>query len=96
MAQIKLRDNTQLISKSRAAKALLLTILTILGFCQLIYHVYWAFSSIFDHRFGGALNSAAVVGGSLVLNVFLTIRVLLFCETRLLSDQIDADHKKYL
>ncbi|SGZ48939.1 CIC11C00000002081 [Sungouiella intermedia] len=98
MAQLKHknRKNADVISKSRAAKASLLTGMTVVAFLQLLYHAYWAISSVYSHRFGGKLNSLAVVIGTLALNLFVTIKVLLFFETRLLSDQIDADHKKYL
>lgn len=98
MAQLKQRNrNTQeAISKSRAAKASILTGMTVVAFLQVLYHIYWALNAVYSHKFGGKLNSLAVVVGTLALNLFVTIKVLLFFETRLLSNHIDADHKKYL
>lgn len=96
MAQVKPRSTPERISKLRAAKASLITGLFLLAFGQVSYHLYWAFGALRYSRYGSTLNTAAVVIGSLVVNVFVTTKVLLFCETKLLSDQIDADHKKYI
>lgn len=96
MAQIRARKPTERVSKSRAAKASLLTGMTIVAFLQLMYHLYWSVTAVYSHKYGGKLNTLAVTVGTLALNAFVTIRVLLFFETRLLSDHIDADHKKYL
>lgn len=63
---------------------------------QVLYHIYWSVNAVLSHKYGSKINTIAVAGGTLALNAFLTSRVLLFFETRLLSNQIDADHKKYL
>lgn len=84
------------ISKSRAAKASLMTGFTVVCFLIFIYHLYWAVLAINGRRFGSLLPSLTIAVGSLALSAFVMIRILLFCETRLLSNDIDADHKKYL
>lgn len=84
------------ISKSRAAKASFMTGFTVVVFLVWLYHLYWVIIAINDRKFGGLLWSLLVTVGSLALSSFIMIRVLLFFETRLLSDDIDADHKKYL
>lgn len=96
MAQVKPRSTPERISKLRAAKASLLTGLFLLAFGQVSYHLYWAIGALRYSKYGGTLNTVAVVIGSLVVNLFITTKVLMFFETKLLSDQIDADHKKYL
>lgn len=84
------------ISKSRAAKASFLTGATVVAFLLFIYHLYWVIHAINDRKFGSFFWSLSVSIGSIVLSSFVMIRILLFLETRLLSNDIDADHKKYL
>lgn len=96
MAEIKIRTKDEKISKARAAKAMVLTGMTVAAFLIFCYHVWWSIQAFYYRRFGSAFNSLVVVGGALALNAFVMIRVLLFFETRLLSNHIDADHKKYL
>lgn len=88
--------NKEQISGSRAAMALLLTGLTVLFVAVGCYHLYWAIGAFYHDRFGSTLNNVAVIVGSLALNLFVSIKTLVFLETRLLSDNIDADHKKYI
>lgn len=84
------------ISGSRAAMALLLTGLTACFFAVGCYHLYWAIGAFYHNRFGSTLNNVVVIIGSMALNAFVSIKTLVFLETRLLSNNIDADHKKYI
>lgn len=84
------------ISKSRAAKASFMTGATIVALALFLYHLYWVIIAINDRKFGGLLSTVAITIGSIALSSFIMIRILLFLETRLLSDDIDADHKKFL
>lgn len=96
MAQLRQRKTPEKISKSRAAKASLLTGMFIVAVLQVLYHLYWSAGALRSQKYGSTLNTMTVVGGLLVANIFVSIKVLLFFETKLLSDQIDADHKKYI
>lgn len=98
MAQIKspYAKQQERISKSRAAKASIMTVFTVVAFLVFIYLLYLALTAIHERKFGGFLVSTAVSMGLLSALAFVGVKVLLFCETRLLSNDIDADHKKYL
>lgn len=96
MAEIKYKVKKERISKSRAAKALLLTGTTIVLFLVGCYHAWWVVRALYSKKYGSSLNTVVVAGGSLLLNFVVSAYVLIFLETRLLSDHIDADHKKYL
>lgn len=84
------------ISGSRAAMALFLTGLTALFFALGCYHLYWAIGAFYHNRFGSTLENVLIIVGSMALNAFISIKTLVFLETRLLSNNIDADHKKYI
>lgn len=91
------RGNSQeKFSSTRAIMALLLTGLTALIFGLGCYHVWWAITAFYYNRFGSNLNNAVIIVGGLALNAFVSIKTLVFLETRLLSNNIDADHKKYI
>lgn len=96
MAQIRKPTPQERISKSRAAKASALTGLTVAFFVVFCYHVWWAMNAFYANRFGLTINNLMIIAGGLVLNGYVSVKFLLFCETRLLSDGIDADHKKYI
>lgn len=84
------------ISKSRAAKASLLTGMSVLTFLLWGFHLYWAVGALYSNRFGGVFSNLVIIVGGLAVDFFVSIKVLLYAETHLLSDGIDADHKKYL
>lgn len=84
------------ISKSRAAKASLLTGLTALFFAVACYHIWWGIKAYYNNQFGSTAYNLIVIVGSLALNAFVCIKGLVYLETRLLSNDIDADHKKYI
>lgn len=96
MAQIRKPTPQERISKARAAKASVLTGLTVALFLAFCYHVWWAVGAFYQNKYGSKLGNVAVILGGLALNGFISVRFLLFCETRLLSNGIDADHKKYI
>ncbi|RKP31892.1 hypothetical protein METBISCDRAFT_26195 [Metschnikowia bicuspidata] len=96
MAVTRSRTQTQGISWSRAAKASLLTLLTVLFFFVACFHVCWAIKAFYHDRYGSALYNVVIIVGGLVLNATVSIYFLVFLETCLLSDGIDADHKKYI
>lgn len=96
MAQIRKQGKQERISKARAAKASALTGLTVAFFLVFCYHIWWAVGAFYHNRFGSTFNNLMIIAGGLVLNGYVSVQFLLFCETRLLSDGIDADHKKYI
>lgn len=95
MAQIKNRTQER-ISKSRAAKASLLTFLSVLAFLVWCYHLYWAVGALYENRYGGIFNNLMLIVGGFILEVYVTAKALLFLESKILTTDIDADHKKYL
>ncbi|GEQ71294.1 hypothetical protein JCM33374_g4976 [Metschnikowia sp. JCM 33374] len=96
MAQIRKQSPQERISKARAAKASALTGLTVAFFLAFCYHVWWAINAFYHNRFGSTLNNLILIVGGLALNAYISVKFLLFCETKLLSNGIDADHKKYI
>lgn len=96
MAQIRKPSQQERISKSRAAKASVLTGLTVAFFLAYCYHVWWAVKAFYHNKYGSTFGNILLILGGLALNGFISVRFLLFCETRLLSNGIDADHKKYI
>lgn len=96
MARIEYKPQKERISKARAAKASILTVSTIIVFLLISFHAWWAFHALYNKKYGSNLNTLVVAGGSLVLDFAACVYGLVFLETRLLSDHIDADHKKYL
>lgn len=96
MGEIKYSRRKERISKSRAAKASLLTGATVVLFLIGCYHAWWVVQALYSKKYGSNLNTLVVAGGSLVLNFAASAYTLIFLETRLLSDHIDSDHKKYL
>ncbi|KAM9906573.1 hypothetical protein OXX79_001481 [Metschnikowia pulcherrima] len=96
MAQIRRQSKQERISKARAAKASVLTGLTVAFFLVYCYHVWWAVSAFYQNRFGSMFSNLMIIVGGLALNGYVCVKFLLFCETKLLSDGIDADHKKYI
>lgn len=96
MAQIRYSPKKERISKARAAKASILTVATVVVFLVISFHTWWVFNALYNKKYGSNLNTLVVAGGSLVLDFAACVYALIFLETRLLSDHIDADHKKYL
>lgn len=96
MAVIKKRAQQEPISKTRAVKASFLTLLTVLVFAIGIFHVWWSVKAFYHDRFGSRLYNVVVILGGLLLNAFVSIKSLVYLETRILSDGIDSDHKKYI
>ncbi|OBA18014.1 hypothetical protein METBIDRAFT_47730 [Metschnikowia bicuspidata var. bicuspidata NRRL YB-4993] len=96
MAQIRKQNKQERISKSRAAKASALTGLTVAFFLAFCYHVWWAVNAFYHNKFGSNLSNFMIIVGGLALNAYLSVQFLLLCETKLLSNGIDADHKKYI
>lgn len=96
MPEITHKRQQERISKSRAAKASLLTGMTVVAFLLGIYHIWWSVKAFHSNKFGSHFSNLMIIVGGLVLNAVVSVKVLLFFETRLLSDSIDADHKKYI
>lgn len=96
MPELKRRSINEHISKTRAAKASVLTGMTVTCFLLLCYHFWWSFGAFYERKFGSASVTLVILLAGFALNIYVTIKVLLFFETRLLSNSIDADHKKYI
>lgn len=96
MAQVKARANPERISKARAAKASVLTCLTVAFFLVFCYHCWWALGALYNNEYGSLLKNTIIIVGGLVLNAYVSVQILLFIETRFLSNGIDSDHKKYI
>lgn len=86
---------TDPISKSRAAKASVLTAASLAFLFAWLSHLYWAIFAIYNNYFGGLISNLMVGAGGVVLSGFISVQALLFLEKRF-NDDIDADHKKYL
>ncbi|KAK6203442.1 uncharacterized protein RJT21DRAFT_27284 [Scheffersomyces amazonensis] len=84
------------ISKSRFANSLILTILTLLALVAWIYHGIWALKVMIYKPYGNILNNLIYGPGTLVANVGLSLKLIGAINTKLLTDKIEADYKKYI
>ncbi|ODV67111.1 hypothetical protein HYPBUDRAFT_139606 [Hyphopichia burtonii NRRL Y-1933] len=83
-------------TKDRAIKAASVTALSLLFLLLWGYQALWAIGVIFDNRFGSLVNNLVFGIGSLIASGGIAIKVVTYLNDRLLTDTIDADHKKYI
>lgn len=96
MPELRRKRPQERISKSRAAKASLLTGLTVVVFLIGCYHLWWAVRAFYHNKYGSTFNNIMIIAGGFILNAVVMAKALQFLEIKLLSDAIDADHKKYI
>lgn len=90
------KANNEAISKTRAANASLLTLLTLIMFVVWGIHGYWAAKVIIFDGYGGWLNNLVYGLGTFLLNVGLCLKVMSYINIQLLDKRIEDDYKKYI
>lgn len=84
------------ISKQRAVKASLITVLSVVLLLAWVYHAFWAVDVLSTNKYGDILSNVVFGVGTLVANAGLSVKLVAFLTEKYLDGQIDADHKKYL
>ncbi|KAI5965711.1 uncharacterized protein KGF55_001074 [Candida pseudojiufengensis] len=88
--------NHEKISKTRVINASILTIISILLFIELLYHLKWSIKIIYNQSFGNQLNNLIYGLGSLLANFGLSVSFLKWLNQKILVDKIEEDYKKYI
>lgn len=98
MAQLKSKSDrpNDLVLKSRALNATILTTVFIFAVVLSGIHLLWAVKVLYYKTYGGFLNNLILGPGTFVANVVITFKVLTYLNEKILGDNIDADHKKYI
>lgn len=84
------------INKRMVIRAALVTLLSVGVVIVLGFHTYWAVMLMINNVHGYFLINLFVGPVTLLLNGFLTFKILSYFNTVLLDNHIDADHKKYI
>lgn len=84
------------ISKSRAANASILTILTLIMCVIWGIHGFWAAKVIIYDAYGGWLNNLVYGLGTFLLDVGVGLKVISYINIQLLDNKIEDDYKKYI
>lgn len=83
------------ISKSRALRASLITLLGLVALIALFIHAKWSVRILINKTYGNIFNNLAMALGLFAVHAGLSFRLLYFLNMKYVDSQIDDDHLKY-
>lgn len=86
----------ELISKSRAFGATIMTVLGLLALIALFIHAKAAKRIVLERAYGNLLTNLLIGPGLLILHAGLSYRLLRYLNLKFVDSRIDEDHIKYI
>lgn len=90
------RSQHETISKLRFAKALVLTVVTVVMFALWAWHGWWSLKVMYYQPYGLLINNLVYGPLTWFAHMGISYRLAKWLNLKLLDDSIEADYKKYL